>query len=167
MPGLIKLTLSIRDTHDTIFCHGSKFESMLIEYLPNLREFDYTMTHRIDDGILTEEFNQWPMKFIYYENENSEWLHVFSLPWPSNKDDKRKLPFVKDTYNRSITSDVKLSGCIDDVMITKNNELIELKTRFRHVYGIRTSLPIDFKLPLTISKVILTKETRERILSRK
>jgi hypothetical protein len=40
--NLIHLTLSIRDTSDLTFSHGAKFESMLIQYLPNLRQFEDT-----------------------------------------------------------------------------------------------------------------------------
>ncbi|CAF4953286.1 unnamed protein product [Rotaria sp. Silwood1] len=45
MSNLIKLTLSIHDTFDRLFCHGPTFQSILSEYLPHLRYFDYTMTH--------------------------------------------------------------------------------------------------------------------------
>ncbi len=44
IPNLNKLTLSIRDTSDPLFCHGPNFESILTQFLPNLRQFDYTMT---------------------------------------------------------------------------------------------------------------------------
>jgi hypothetical protein len=56
MPNLIKLTLSIRDTTDTTFCYGLKFESIINEYLPNLRDFDYTITHKIVDQTFIENF---------------------------------------------------------------------------------------------------------------
>jgi hypothetical protein len=42
-----KLTLSIRDRPDLLFSHGPSFESILTEYLPNLHQFDYIMTHKI------------------------------------------------------------------------------------------------------------------------
>jgi hypothetical protein len=52
-------------------------------------------------------------------------------------------------------------------MITKHNELIELKTRFRHAYQLTTGLSIDIKLPSRFSKVILTTQIRKAILSNK
>ncbi|CAF4970351.1 unnamed protein product [Rotaria sp. Silwood1] len=160
MRNLLKLTLSIRDTPDPTFCHGPKFESILIEYLPNLCQFDYTMTHRIGNETLFEDFIVWPMNYVVYEDEKCEWVHVYSLPWPSNKYDKRELPIVKNQCNTSVTSDVKQDEYIKDVMITEPNELFELKTRFRRAYQIRTCLSIDTKLTSRISKVILTKQTR-------
>ncbi|CAF3215870.1 unnamed protein product [Rotaria sp. Silwood2] len=69
MPSLVKLTLSILDTPDLIFTDGQTFESILNEYLPHLRQFDYTMTYRIDDQTLIEDFHQWSMNFVYYKNE--------------------------------------------------------------------------------------------------
>ncbi|CAF1354745.1 unnamed protein product, partial [Rotaria sp. Silwood1] len=160
MRNLLKLTLSIRDTPDPTFCHGPKFESILIEYLPNLCQFDYTMTHRIGNETLFEDFIVWPMNYVVYEDEKCEWVHIYSLPWPSNKYDKRELPIVKNQCNTSVTSDVKQDEYIKDVMITEPNELFELKTRFRRAYQIRTCLSIDTKLTSRISKVILTKQTR-------
>ncbi|CAF1638658.1 unnamed protein product [Rotaria sp. Silwood1] len=159
MRNLLKLTLSIRDTPDPTFCHGPKFESILIEYLPNLCQFDYTMTHRIGNETLFEDFIVWPMNYVVYEDEKCEWVHVYSLPWPSNKYDKRELPIVKNQCNTSVTSDVKQDEYIKDVMITEPNELFELKTRFRRAYQIRTCLSIDTRLTSRISKVILTKQT--------
>ncbi|CAF1611977.1 unnamed protein product [Rotaria sp. Silwood1] len=47
MKNLIKLTSSIHDTFDLRFCYGSKFESILSECFPHLRQFHYTMTHPI------------------------------------------------------------------------------------------------------------------------
>ncbi|CAF3546761.1 unnamed protein product [Rotaria sp. Silwood1] len=160
MRNLLKLTLSIRDTPDPTFCHGPKFESILIEYLPNLCQFDYTMTHRIGNETLFEDFIVWPMNYVVYEDEKCEWVHIYSLPWPSNIYDKRELPIVKNQCNASVTSDVKQDEYIKDVMITEPNELFELKTRFRRAYQIRTCLSIDTKLTSRISKVILTKQTR-------
>jgi hypothetical protein len=162
MRNLIKLTLSIRDTFDPQFCDGIKFQSMLNEYLPNLREFDYTMTHRIGDHTLVEDFPKWRMNSVFYENDNCGWIHIYSLPWPSSKDDKRELPVVKDGYNRSVRSDVEQYEYMKNVTITTVNELIELKSRFRRVCQIRTRLPIDIELPLRITKLILAKEIRER-----
>jgi hypothetical protein len=56
---------------------------------------------------------------------------------------------------------------MDDVMITKHNELIELKRCSRHARQIITCLLVDIKLPERISEVIITKQTRKRILSNK
>ncbi|CAF2028329.1 unnamed protein product [Rotaria magnacalcarata] len=61
MPNLIKLTLSIRDTPDVIFSNGPMFESILNEYVPHVRQFDYTMTHRIVDSTSIQDFIRWPM----------------------------------------------------------------------------------------------------------
>jgi hypothetical protein len=66
MPNLNKLTLSIRDTPSPLFCHGPSFESILTEHLPNLHQFDYTMTHRIIDQQLIEDYTRWPMDMVYY-----------------------------------------------------------------------------------------------------
>ncbi|CAF4793616.1 unnamed protein product [Rotaria sp. Silwood1] len=158
IPSVIKLTLSIRDTYDITFCHGPKFESILSEYLPNLRAFNYTMTHRIVDQTLTESFIQWPMNVGYYENLNHCWIHIYSLPWPSNKDDKRELPIVKDALNRTVQSGIGPSECVTDIMITNGNQWTELKTQFRRVCQLRTCLPINIELPLRISKVIVTQQ---------
>ncbi|CAF2382661.1 unnamed protein product [Rotaria sp. Silwood2] len=160
MRVLLKLTLSIRDTSDPTFCHGAKFESILIEYLPNLCQFDYTMTHRIGNETLFQDFIVWPMNGVFYEDENCEWVHIYSLPWPSNKYDNRELPIVKNQCNTSVTSDVTQDEYIKDVMITKPDELFELRTRFRHAFQIRTCLSIDTILTSRISNVILTEQTR-------
>ncbi len=53
------------------------------------------------------------------------------------------------------------------VMITKRNELFQLKTEFLRACQITTCLSIDIKLPLRIYKIILTKETRRKILLNK
>ncbi|CAF4801097.1 unnamed protein product, partial [Rotaria sp. Silwood2] len=130
MPNLIKLTLSIRDTPDPMFCHGPYMESTLNKYLPQLRQFDYTMTHRLVDQILIGDFTRWSMHVVVNENKDCKWVHIYSLPWPSNKDDKRRLPIVKGECNTSVRSDVKIFEWIDHVLITKPSELIQLKTRF-------------------------------------
>jgi hypothetical protein len=75
MQNLIKLTLSIRDTSDPIFCNGTKFESILNEYVSNLEKFDYTITHRISDTTLIEDLLRWPMNVVFYGNENCKWIH--------------------------------------------------------------------------------------------
>jgi hypothetical protein len=167
MPNLIRLTLSIRDTPDPIFCHGPAFESILTEFVPHLRQFDYTMTHRISENIFIEEFVRWPMKNVFYENENYKWIHLFSLPWPSSKDDQRRLPIVNSGCDTSVTSDVKRAEYMDHVMITKYEELFQLKTRFRRAREITNCLSIDIELPARISKVTLTKQTRRKFLLKK
>ncbi|CAF1034243.1 unnamed protein product [Rotaria sordida] len=153
MPNLIKLTLSIRDTPDPIFCHGPYLESILNEYLPQLRQFDYTMTHRSVDQILIDDFTQWSMRFVFNENKDFKWVHIYSLPWPSNKDDKRQLPIVKGEYN----TDVKIFEWIDHVLITKSSDLIQLKTCFHRVRKITIDISIDIALPERIRKIIFTK----------
>ncbi|CAF3198659.1 unnamed protein product, partial [Rotaria sp. Silwood2] len=157
MPNLIKLTLSIRDTCDTMFCYGPYLESILNEYLPQLRQFDYTVTHRVVDQTVIEDFTRWPMHVVFNENKDYKWVHIYSLPWPSNKDDKRRLPIVKGEYNTSVPSDVKIFECMDHVLITKSSELSQLKTRFCRAYKITTSISIDITLPERIRTIIFTK----------
>ncbi|CAF1455040.1 unnamed protein product [Rotaria sordida] len=159
MSNIIKLTLSIRDTPDSQFCHGPTMESILTEYLPYLRQFDYTMTHRVTDELLIEDFIRWSMNVTYYFNENSKWIHIYSLPWPSNKDDQRRLPIVKNGYMVVVGSGVKRAEHIEHLKITESDELIELETRFDRVCKITTCFSIDRKLPERITKLILTEET--------
>ncbi|CAF3394730.1 unnamed protein product, partial [Rotaria sp. Silwood2] len=165
MKNLIKLSLSIRNTFDSTFCHGTKFESILNENLSNLCQFDYTITHQMDDNTLIKNFVQWPMSFVFYENENCKWVHIYSLPWPSSKYDKRELPIFKDGYNTSVTSNVKRSEYMDDIVITKSDEFYLLTTQFRRACQITTNLSIDTILPSHICKLILSKETRNSINS--
>ena len=165
MPNLNKLTLSIRDTSDPLFCHGPSFESILTEYLPNLRQFDYTMTHRIIDQQFIEDFNRWPMNFVHYENENSKWIHIYSLPWPSSRDDPRRLPIVQSAFNTSVRSDVKRSEYMEHVLITKSEELLQLNTKFIRARQLTTSLPIQIQLPQRIWKLILLEQTRKHLSS--
>ncbi|CAF3093098.1 unnamed protein product [Rotaria sp. Silwood2] len=127
MSNIIKLTLSIRDTFDSQFCHGPTMELILTEYLPYLRQFDYTMTYRINDELLIEDFVRWPMNVTHYFNENSKWIHIYSLPWPSNKNDQRRLPIVENGYKTLIGSDIK------HLNITKSDELIQLESYFHRV----------------------------------
>ncbi|CAF5033123.1 unnamed protein product, partial [Rotaria sp. Silwood1] len=158
MPNLIKLTLSIRDTLDPTFCHGPKFESVLMGYLSDLRQFDYTMTHRIGEKTLIEDFIIWTMNSVSYDDENSHWIHIYSFPWPSSKDDKRELPFLKDGYNLSVTSQAEQDQYMKHVIIIEANQFVKLKRHFPRACQITTCLSIDIELPLRISKVILTKE---------
>ncbi|CAF3081467.1 unnamed protein product [Rotaria sp. Silwood2] len=158
MPNLIKLTLSIRDTPDSTFCRGPLFESILNEDVRHLRQFDYTMTHRIVDNTLIEDFIQWPMEVVFYENEKCKWIHIYSLPWPSNDDDKRRLPIINGGSNLSVRSNVKRCEYMEHVVINKRYELLQLKTHFRRACQITTCILIDMKLPKRISKVILTKQ---------
>jgi hypothetical protein len=81
MPNLNKLTLSIRDTPDPLFCHGTNFESILTQFLPNLQQFNYTMTHQINENTIIEDFIRWPMNIVNYE----KYIHIYSLPWPSTR----------------------------------------------------------------------------------
>jgi hypothetical protein len=165
MPNLIKLTLSIRDTTDTLFFHGPYFESISNEYLPELRQFDYTRTHRLINQTLIEDFTRWPMHVVFNENKDFKWIHIYSLPWPSNKDDKRQLPIVKGECNTSVRSDVKLFEYMDHVLITKSSELIRLKTRFRRARKITTGISINIALPERIRKIIFTKPMCKIVLS--
>ncbi|CAF3712359.1 unnamed protein product [Rotaria sp. Silwood1] len=157
MPNLIKLTLSICDSSDPMFYHGPYLESVLNEYLPKLRQFDYTMTYRLVDKILIEDFNRWSMHVVFNENKDYKWVHIYSLPWSSNKGDKRQLPIVEGEYNTLVRSDVKIFKWMDRVLITKPSELIQLKTRFRRARNITTDIPIDIALPERICKITFTK----------
>jgi hypothetical protein len=159
MPNLNKLTLSIRDTPDPLFSHGPSFESILIKYLPNLRQFNYTMTHRIQNQQLIENFIHWPMNFVNYEYENSQWIHIYSLPWPSSRDDQRRLPIIKNECNTSVKSDVKRFQYMEHVSITKSEEFFQLKTKFIRARQLTTSLPINIELPQRIYKLILSEQT--------
>ncbi len=167
MPNLIQLTLSVRDTPDPTFCQGSIFESILNEYLPHVQKFDYTMTHRMSENTLMEDFLQWPMNNVYYDNEDVKWIHIYSLPWPSSKDDKRELPVVKSGSNLSVTSDVKRCEYVKHVLITKQEEFSALETRLRRACEIRTCLSIEIELPSRIYKLILSEETRKCFLCKK
>jgi hypothetical protein len=89
------------------------------------------------------------------------------LPWPSSKDDQRRLPIVNSGCDTSVTSDVKRAEYMDHVMITKYEELFQLKTRFRRAREITNCLSIDIELPARISKVTLTKQTRRKFLLKK
>jgi hypothetical protein len=165
MPNLHKLTLNIRDTRDPTFCHGSIFESMLIEHLPHLQKFDYTMTHRMSEKTLVENFLRYSMNNVYYGHDDVEWIHIYSLPWPSHREDKREIPVVNGNYHLSVTSDVQSMEYINDVHITKENDMLEMSKRFRAIRQLRTCLPIEIKLPRRISKLILSKETRKHLFS--
>jgi hypothetical protein len=135
---------------------------MLIKHLTNLRQFNYTMTHRTGDQTLIEEFIRWPMNSVFYLNENIKLIHMFSIPWPSNQQDKRKLPIVNGKYNKSITSDVELMEYMNDVNISKDDDLLEIKKRFRQIRQLETCLSINIILPQRISKLILSEETRKK-----
>ena len=161
IPFVMKLTLSIRDTYDILFCQGPQFESILNEYLPNLCQFNSTMTHRITDQTLTENFIEWSMNTVYYEHFNHCWMHIYSLPWPFDKHDRRELPIIKDTLNRVVQSGTGPNECLTDLMITNDHQWTELKTQIHRIRQIRTYLPINIELPLRISKVIISKQIRK------
>ncbi|CAF1258387.1 unnamed protein product [Rotaria sp. Silwood1] len=156
MPNLRKLTLSIRDTPDSRFTEGSTMEHMLMKQVPHLDQFDYTMTHRIGNKIPIDDFVLWPMNIVFYENENTRWIHLFSLPWPSNQQDKREVPIINGKYNISITSDVKYTHNINHINITTNDEMLEINEKFSRVRELTTCLSINIELPRKISKLILS-----------
>jgi hypothetical protein len=167
MTNLIQLTLSIHDTFDPLFCHGPTFESMLSECLPHLRQFHYTMTHQIVNQILIKDFVRWPMNVTFYGIENSRWIHIYSLPWPSNKYDQRQVPVVRVGSNPSVSSDVKRSTYKKHMIITEDNEFTLLNTDFGHVCEIISCLSIDIKLPFRISKLIFSAKARKCLLLKK
>ncbi|CAF2013557.1 unnamed protein product [Rotaria magnacalcarata] len=159
MPNLRKLTLSVRDTPDRRFSHGLTIESMLNKHVPHLCQFDYTMTHRIDHREKIEDFRQWPMRSVYYEHENIKWIHMFSVPWPSNQQDKREVPIINGDYHLSVTSDVKYAHYLNHVNITTEDEMLEINKKFSRARQLTTCLSINIKLPRQISKLILSAET--------
>ncbi|CAF3479703.1 unnamed protein product [Rotaria sp. Silwood1] len=159
MKNLVKLTLSIHDTFDSLFCHGPTIESILNEYLPHLLQFHYTITHQIAKQILIEDFVRWPMNVTYYGIEHCKWIHIYSLPWPSNKNDKRHLPIVRVGSNTSVSSDVKKSAHRKYVTITKDHKFSLLNTKLNHVCEIISSVLISIKLPFRIYKVIFSINT--------
>jgi hypothetical protein len=123
--------------------------------------FDYTITHKIVEQTLIKDFVRWPMNIFFYENENCKWIHMYSLPWPSNKDDQRRIPIINGRFIISGQSDFKRVTYMKRVIITEHKEFLELKTDFLHAFQIRTCLEIDIELPIRISKLILSKETRK------
>jgi hypothetical protein len=164
MRNLIVLTLSIHDTFDPLFCHGPIIESILKDYLPYLRQFHYTMTHQMTGPMLIEEFRQWPMDVIFYGMEQSRWIHIYSLPWPANKTDQRRLPIVRFDSQQSVSPEVKRYEYRRYAIITEEDDFSPLDTEFRYSYQMLTSLPIDIQLPLRIHKLILSRELRKYLL---
>ncbi|CAF1401239.1 unnamed protein product [Adineta ricciae] len=160
MPFVLKLTLSIRNTNDITFCNGPTFESILHDYLPDLGQFIYTMTHQMREETSVGSFDRWPMNVSYYEEDHECWLHMYSLPWPVNKDDRRTLPIVKDPLNRIVQSGIGPDECVNDFMITNDHQWTELETRFRHVRRVRPYLPINILLPSKITNVTVPKEIK-------
>ncbi|CAM4978195.1 unnamed protein product [Rotaria socialis] len=143
MPNLRKLTLSIRDTPDRRFSHGSTMESMLNKHVPHLCQFHYTMAHREK----IEDFRQWSLRSVYYEHDNVKWIHMFSVPWPSNQQDKREVPIINGNYHLSVISDVKYTHYLNYVNIITEDEMLEIKEEFSR------------SRQLQISKLILSAET--------
>ncbi|CAF1178595.1 unnamed protein product [Rotaria sordida] len=159
MTNLVILTLSIHFTFDPLFCHGPTIESILNEYLPHLLQFHYTITHCIGQRILIENFVQWPMNVKYYHVEHLKWVHIYSLPWPANKNDKRQFPFKGAGLKPSVSSDVKRSAFRKYAIITDCNKFRCLNTEFDHVCEVISSVSIDIKLPFNIYKVVFSSDT--------
>ncbi len=160
MPNLNKLTLNMHDTFDCRFCHGPYLESILNEYLPNLCQFDYTMTHLINKETLIEDFVRWPMIRVSYGGGIYPWIHIYSLPWPSSRNDRRTLPVDRYGSNRLVTSDVKISQYTKEIFVTKSEQFSQLKNEFIGVRQLSICLSIDIQLPLHIYKLIICTETR-------
>ena len=126
MPNLNQLTLSAHDTFNSGLSHGPYFESILNECVPNLRQLNITMTHLIEKAILVEDFLRWPMVDVYYGSESYSWIDIYSLPWPSSRNDKRTLPI--DRYQgskRSVTSDVRISHYTKRLLVTNSNNFLK------------------------------------------
>ncbi|CAF2729715.1 unnamed protein product [Rotaria sp. Silwood2] len=96
------------------------------------------------------------MNIVFYEHENARWIHLFSVPWPSNRQDQRKVPIINGKYNISVTSDVKYTHYINHVNITTNDEMLKINEKFNRVRELTTCLSIDRKLPRHITRLILT-----------
>ncbi|CAF4225049.1 unnamed protein product [Rotaria sp. Silwood2] len=79
-----------------------------------------------------------------------------SIPWPSNRQDQRKVPIINGKYNISVTSDVKYTHYINHVNITTNDEMLKINEKFNRVRELTTCLSIDRKLPRHITRLILT-----------
>ncbi|CAF1321383.1 unnamed protein product [Rotaria sp. Silwood1] len=111
------------------------------------------MTHQIANQILIEDFVRWPMNVTYYGWEHCKWIQIYSLPWPSSKNDKRQLPIVRVGEDSSILSDVKRSAYMKHVIITDDGEeTTPLIIEFGNAYEIISCLLIDIKLPFRIYK---------------
>jgi hypothetical protein len=104
------------------------------------------------------------MNFVNYETENSKWIHIYSLPWPSSRDDQRRLTIIQNGCNTSVKSDVKRFEYMEHVLITKSEEFFQLKTKFIRARQLTTSSPIDIELPRRISKLTFSEQTRKFIL---
>jgi hypothetical protein len=94
------------------------------------------------------------MNIVNYE----KYVHIYSLPWPSTKDDQR---------DGSIKSDVKICRYMRDVIINKVEEFSELERYYPRVRQLTTCLSIDIELPLRIFKLIFSERTRKYDLSNK
>jgi hypothetical protein len=140
MSNLNKLTLSIRNTNDPLFYHGTNFELILSKSLSNLCQFNYTMTHRINEKTIIDDFIRWQMNLIDYENENSQWIHIYSLPWPSSRDDQRELPIIDGTSDVNIrrNSRLTISSSVEMRFSSRKTRLILNKeTRKRNVFFLK------------------------------
>lgn len=164
MPNLNKLTLSIHDTFDCRFFHGTYVESVFNKYLPNLRQFDYTTTLFLEENIISvKDFVRWPMICVYYGNEHYPWIHIYSLPWPSSRYDKRELPIIRHFPSKqSVTSDVKISQYTKQILVTRSEQYSQLKNEYIRVRELSICLSIDIELPLRIYKLIICSETRNK-----
>jgi hypothetical protein len=109
------------------------------------------MTHLIENIKFIQDFVRWSMQTIFYGDINYRWIHIYSLPWPSSRDDRRRLSIYRYGSNRSVTSNVNGSEYLNDVIITESEEFFRLKTEFLHPCQL-TCLPIDIELPLRIYK---------------
>jgi hypothetical protein len=69
----------------------------------------------VENEELNEDFVRWSMIQVFYGEINYPWIHIYSLPWPSSRDDRRTLPVHEYGSNRSVTSDVKISEYLNDV----------------------------------------------------
>ncbi|CAF1038998.1 unnamed protein product [Adineta ricciae] len=149
MKNLNQLTLSIRNTPDPTFCDGSIVESILNKYLPSLRQFHYTMTHQISDQTVPKDFLRWPMVIKTY----GERIHIYSLPWPSNKYDRREIPAESEA------TDLNHSKYKKHLLVTNNTQFHQFNKYFAHVDQITTSLPLHIQLPWHVTKLILSANT--------
>lgn len=154
MKNLENLTLSIRHTNDSIFCQGNQMESLLNHSLPNLKQFHYTVTHRIDSQTFIEDFHRYSMEKVFYsDEENGSSIHIYSLPWPANPSDQRELP---KNFN---ASNIQVGRSMRKIFISKQEELSQLNTLYPSARELTTNLFLNIPIPSKISKLTLTEQT--------
>jgi len=114
-----------------------------------------------------KDFLRWPMNVTYYGCKSSKCIHIYSLPWPSSKDDQRRLPTFRGGINLPVSSDVKRSAYMKQGVIVPAIKLPQVNTKFRYADQILFSASIDIQLPICIHKLILSRTTRKYLVIEK